>query len=306
MKLVAAVAPNDTAVAAVKPVPVMATLVPPAVGPLVGAMPVTAGAATKVNLSPAEMALVPPAVVTVMSTVPAPSAGEVAVMEVALFDREAGGCGGSERHRGGCREAGAGDGHAGPARRGPLVGAMPVTAGAPTKVNLSPAEMALVPPAVVTVMSTVPAPSAGEVAVMEVALFDREAGGRRSAERHRGGCGEAGAGDGHAGPARRGPLVGAMPVTTGAPTKVNLSPAEMALVPPAVVTVMSTVPAPSAGEVAVMEVALFDREAGGRRSSERHCGGCREAGAGDGHAGPARRRPAGRSDAGYRRCSPRR
>ena len=46
VKLVAAVAPNFTAVAAVKPVPVMLTIVPPAVGPLVGAMPVTVGAPT--------------------------------------------------------------------------------------------------------------------------------------------------------------------------------------------------------------------------------------------------------------------
>ena len=46
VKLVAGVAPNFTAVAAAKPVPVMLTTVPPAVGPLVGAMPVTVGAPT--------------------------------------------------------------------------------------------------------------------------------------------------------------------------------------------------------------------------------------------------------------------
>ena len=45
MKLVAAVAPNSTAVAPVKLVPVMVTDVPPAGGPLVGLMPVTVGAA---------------------------------------------------------------------------------------------------------------------------------------------------------------------------------------------------------------------------------------------------------------------
>ena len=43
---VAAVAPNTTAVAPVKLVPVMTTDVAPAVGPLVGAIDVTVGAAT--------------------------------------------------------------------------------------------------------------------------------------------------------------------------------------------------------------------------------------------------------------------
>ena len=44
--LVAAVAPNFTVAALVKFVPVMLTAVPPAVGPLVGAMLVTVGAPT--------------------------------------------------------------------------------------------------------------------------------------------------------------------------------------------------------------------------------------------------------------------
>ena len=43
---VAAVAPKVTAVAAVRLVPVMTTVVPPAVGPAVGEMLVTVGAAT--------------------------------------------------------------------------------------------------------------------------------------------------------------------------------------------------------------------------------------------------------------------
>ena len=45
MTLVAAVAPNLTDVAPVKPVPVIVTRVPPAAGPLVGLRPVTVGAA---------------------------------------------------------------------------------------------------------------------------------------------------------------------------------------------------------------------------------------------------------------------
>ena len=42
---VAGVVPKSTAVAPVKPVPVIVTRVPPAVGPLVGLRPVTVGAA---------------------------------------------------------------------------------------------------------------------------------------------------------------------------------------------------------------------------------------------------------------------
>ena len=43
VKFVAAVPPKETAVAPVKPVPVSVTAVPPAVGPVVGLRPVTAG-----------------------------------------------------------------------------------------------------------------------------------------------------------------------------------------------------------------------------------------------------------------------
>ena len=46
VKFVAAVVPKSTAVAPVKPVPVIVTNVPPAAGPLVGLRPVTVGAAT--------------------------------------------------------------------------------------------------------------------------------------------------------------------------------------------------------------------------------------------------------------------
>ena len=82
VKLVALVAPNLTAVAPVKLVPVTVTEVPPAVGPAVGDIALTVGTPMKVNWSAADVADVPPAVVTVISTVPVP-AGEVAVMEVA-------------------------------------------------------------------------------------------------------------------------------------------------------------------------------------------------------------------------------
>jgi hypothetical protein len=84
VKLDASTEPNFTAVAFVKPVPVIVTELPPAVGPEDGLTFVTVGAETKVNWSAVLVALVPPTVVTVMSTVPAGSAGEVAVIWVAL------------------------------------------------------------------------------------------------------------------------------------------------------------------------------------------------------------------------------
>jgi hypothetical protein len=82
---VALVVPNLTAETEVKPVPVMLTLVPPAVGPAFGLTAVTVGAAWYVKWS-AEVAVeVPLEVVTVTSTVPADPAGELAVIEVAEF-----------------------------------------------------------------------------------------------------------------------------------------------------------------------------------------------------------------------------
>ncbi len=71
VKLAAAVAPNFTAVAPVKLVPVMTTLVPPVAGPDVGARPVTVGAGMKVKV-PTEVP-VPPTVVTLTVTAPLPA-----------------------------------------------------------------------------------------------------------------------------------------------------------------------------------------------------------------------------------------
>ena len=78
----ALLAPNLTAVADVKPAPVMTTDVPLVSGPALGLTPLTTG--TNENLSPATTVLVPRGVVTVTSTTPVP-AGEVAVMEVLEF-----------------------------------------------------------------------------------------------------------------------------------------------------------------------------------------------------------------------------
>jgi hypothetical protein len=75
---------NFTAVVLENEVPVMVTGVPPAAGPLVGAMEINVGAETYANWSAELVALVPPEFVTVMSTVPLPL-GELAVIDVALL-----------------------------------------------------------------------------------------------------------------------------------------------------------------------------------------------------------------------------
>ena len=62
-----------------------------------------------------------------------------------------------------------------------------------------------------------------------------------------------------------GPLVGLTPPTVGGPMKVNWSTPEVAEVPPAVVTVVSTVPAPSAGVAAVIWVGELTENASRRR-----------------------------------------
>ena len=89
MKAAPATAPNFTAVTPLKLVPPMVTLVPAGPpDPEVTLRPVTVGAGRG---GEGELvvgrggALVPPAAVTVTSTVPAPSAGEVTVIEVAPF-----------------------------------------------------------------------------------------------------------------------------------------------------------------------------------------------------------------------------
>lgn len=84
----AGVVAKSTALAPVRLVPVMTTLVPPVTGPVEGLRAVTVGAGTgltKMNLSALDAAEVIPDVVTVTSTDPADSAGEVAVTWVAEF-----------------------------------------------------------------------------------------------------------------------------------------------------------------------------------------------------------------------------
>jgi len=171
---VALVLPNLTAVAPVKLAPVIVTLVPPAAGPLLGEIEVTAGAVAEyVNWSAALVGLVPPKWVTVTSTVPVP-AGEIAAIDVALSTT-------TERASAPPKRTSAPTLKAVmklvpvivtlvPPPAGPLFGEIDVTVGLVKYVNWSAALVALVPPAVVTVTSTVPVP-AGTMALIELALL---------------------------------------------------------------------------------------------------------------------------------------
>src|SRR5208283_830056 len=255
VKLDAAVVPNITAVAPVNPVPVIVTVVPPATGPAAGVIPVTTGTGSYVNSSAGEVALVPPGVVTVTSTVPAEPAGETAVIWVVEVTVKL--------------DAAVVPNITAvapvnpvpvivtvvPPATGPAAGVIPVTTGTGSYVNSSTGEVALVPPGVVTVTSTVPAEPTGETAVIwvvEVTVkLDAAVVPNITA----------------VAPVNpvpvivtvvppaTGPAAGVIPVTTGTGSYVNSSAGEVALVPPGVVTVTSTVPAEPAGETAVILVA---------------------------------------------------
>jgi hypothetical protein len=78
----AAVPPKWTAVAPVRFVPVIVTVVPPDAGPEVGLIELTVGAGMYVNWSDDDVLDVPTGLVTVMSTAPRDPAGETAIIEV--------------------------------------------------------------------------------------------------------------------------------------------------------------------------------------------------------------------------------
>ena len=158
VKLLAASTPKSTAVAPVKPVPVIVTDVPPAKGPFVGLIPVTAGAATYLNWSADDGANAPSAVTTVTSTVPVPT-GLVATIWVSELTVK-------------LLAASAPKSTAVapvkpvpvivtdvPPAKGPFVGLIPVTAGAATYLNWSADDVADASSAVTTVTSTVPVPT---------------------------------------------------------------------------------------------------------------------------------------------------
>jgi hypothetical protein len=137
---------------------------------------------------------------------------------------------------------------------GPALGATELTVGSATNVNWSAGEVEEVPPAVVTVTSTVPTAWAGEVvviSVLETTVKEPAAVVSKSTD---------------VAPVKLvpvmvtgmpppvGPDVGATAVTVGGAAKVNWSLALVGEVPLGLVTVTSTVPAAWAGEVLVISV----------------------------------------------------
>ena len=139
----------------------------------------------------------------------------------------------------------------------PDVGDMDAMVGGDANVNWSADEVALVPYAVVTVTLTVPADSAGDMAVIEVDEFivissapvDPKATSKTSEKLVPEMVTDV--------PPAVAPEVGDMDVMVGGRTNVNWSADEVALVPYVVVTVTLTVPADSAGDMAVMESGEF-------------------------------------------------
>ena len=251
VKLVAAVLPKLTAVTSVKPEPVMVTDVPPAVEPAVGLIEVIAGA-PNVYLEPAEVVEVPAALVAVISTVPAACAGDVAVIWVSEFIVKLVAAVAPKLTAVTSVKPEPVIVTDVPPVAAPAVGLTEVITGAPN-VYLEPAEVVEVPAALVAVTSTVPAASVGDVAVIwvselivklvaavlpkltAVTVLRLEPVMVTDV------------------PPEVVPAVGLTEVMTGAP-KVYLEPAEVVEVPAALTAVMSTVPAASPGEVAVIWV----------------------------------------------------
>ncbi len=165
VKVVAADVPKSTAVAVVKPVPAMVTEVPPAVGPELGATELTVGAATKVNWSVGPTGEVPLGLVTVTLTAPAEWAGEVAVIWVSESTVKVVAAAVPKSTAVAAVKSVPVMVTEVPPAVGPAFGTTEPTVGS-MKVNWSAEEVAEVPPAVVTVMSTVPAALGGEVAVI--------------------------------------------------------------------------------------------------------------------------------------------
>lgn len=141
---------------------------------------------------------------------------------------------------------------------GPRSGLTAVTVGGGLYVYSSATEVALVPPGVVTVTSTVPISPAGDTQVRVDALVTWTS------------VADAMPNETVVAPLTNpeplivtvcppaaGPLLGLTDVTVGATSYVNSSAAEVVLVPPAEVTVTSCVPDP-AGATAVIEVALLN------------------------------------------------
>jgi hypothetical protein len=169
VKLVAGLAPKVTAVAPLKPVPVMVRDVPPCVGPEDRLSPETTGAERYVYWLSAPAALVPPGVVIATFTAPALPAGAVAAMVVAFTTLKLAGLDPNVTTDAPLKPVPVMATEF-PPDVDPEDGKRPVTVGAATYVKMLPAAVALVPPPVVTLTFTEPALPAGEVAVMVVAF----------------------------------------------------------------------------------------------------------------------------------------
>ena len=162
----ASTVPNITATALARFAPVIVTLVPPVVGPKVGLIFVTVGAATYVYLSASEVFEVPSTVTTVTSTVPAVPAGLVTTICVAVspvifaaFLPNMTAVALAKSVPMIVTDV--------PPFTGPAVRLIPVTIGTATYLNWSADDVADAPSAVSTVTSTVPVP-AGLVATIWV------------------------------------------------------------------------------------------------------------------------------------------
>jgi hypothetical protein len=165
----AALAPKCTAEALARSDPVIVTELPPSEGPEAGERLATVGSKVKTYMSAGPTRLVPPGVVTVTSTVPVP-AGAVAVTEVAVLAVIAEAalapkCTAEALARSDpviVTEL--------PPSEGPEAGDKWDTTGRATYVYRSAGPLVVVPPGVVTLMSTAPVP-AGAVAVTDVSEF---------------------------------------------------------------------------------------------------------------------------------------
>jgi hypothetical protein len=155
----AGLAPKNVPVAVVNPVPVIVTLLPPAIAPPVGDKLVRVGATTYWNIAPL---LVAAAVSTVTALAPATPAGEVAVTELSELTVKAAGVVPKYTPRVSIKPAPVMVTVVPPVVC-PAVGAMELITGAGWKLKLS--ELS-VPPEVVILIGTVPARCAGETAVI--------------------------------------------------------------------------------------------------------------------------------------------
>ena len=166
VKLVAGEVPKSTAVAPVKAIPVIVTVLPPDSGPAVGLMLVTVGVAVYVNWSAGEVADIPPGVVTVTSTTPVPGGSSAVIVVSETTVKLVAGVMPKSTAVAPVKAVPV-IVTVVPPVTGPSVGLMLVTVGAATYVNWSAGEVADVPSTLVTVTSTTPVPAGSSAMIVE-------------------------------------------------------------------------------------------------------------------------------------------